>query len=461
MERPLTLGADLESLNLRPWGGSFILKGQLRFAYNILLAVFFLLSAPFYFLKMWRRGNWKNRFGQRFGLYCAQDKAALAGARNLWIHAVSVGETGVCLELIRALEPRLKGFQIVVSTTTSTGMAELERKLPGHIQKVYYPVDLWWGVRSAFKAIHPVAIILVEAEIWPNLLWRALDSGVPIHLVNARISERSHRGYQRAAFLFRGIFSRFQTAACQDETDAQRLVSLGFDPARVHTVGNMMFDCVNGLRGQRLDVRGLLARIGVPPEARLLVAGSTHEGEEVILAKIAARLRQRHPDLFLILVPRHFERARKVGAALAKQNIRFVYRSEIPPQGRASDQRPDCLIVNTTGELMWFYSEAALVFVGKSLTARGGQNPIEPAALGKAVVFGPNMQNFLSVAALLTGGRGAVQVRDADGLERALDELLEDGARREELGRRAMEVVRKNQGAARRTADLIQPGLPV
>jgi 3-deoxy-D-manno-octulosonic-acid transferase len=427
----------------------------MRCIYNIILVVLFLLSSPFYFLKMRRRGNWRGRFGQRFGLYSSEDKAALAGTKNVWMHAVSVGEVGLCAELIRALEPQLKGFQIVVSTTTSTGMAELERKLPAAIRKIYYPVDLWWGVRSAMNTIHPVAIILVEAEIWPNLLWRALDNKIPLFLVNARVSERSYRGYQRSAFLFRDIFSRFHTATCQDQIDATRLASLGFDPARVHVVGNLKFDSAIGRDGQPLDVRGLLSRIGVPPQARLLVAGSTHQGEEVILAEIAQRLRQRWPDLFLVLVPRHFERAREVGAELAARNIHCVFRSDIPSDPKC----PDCLIVNTTGELKRFYTEASLVFVGKSLTAQGGQNPIEPAALGKAVLFGPNMQNFPAIAPMLVKNGGAIQVADAAELERTLGELLGDEPRRQALGRSALEVVQRNLGAVQRTVDLIARGV--
>lgn len=426
----------------------------MRFAYNLIFTALFLLSTPFYFLKMWRRGNWRGRFGQRFGLFSPEDKAALARP-NIWFHAVSVGEVGVCVELIRALEPQLKGLQIVVSTTTSTGMGELERKLPASIRKIYYPIDLWWGTRSTLQVVNPVALILVEAEIWPNLLWRALDGNIPLCLVNARISERSFRGYKRGAFLFRDIFHRFASATCQDKIDAERLMTLGFDPARVQIVGNLKFDCAKIGGGNKLDVRALLSRIGVPPQARLLVAGSTHQGEEIILAEIAGRLRRRHPDLFLVLVPRHFERAKEIGAELAARNIRYAFRSDIPAQGQPVAQNPDCLIVNTTGELMWFYAEAALVFVGKSLTAKGGQNPIEPAALGKPVLFGPNMQNFPSVAPLLVHGGGALQVRDAAELERVLGELLENDSRREELGRRATQIVQDNLGAVRRAADLI------
>ena len=319
----------------------------LRLFYNILFTFFFALSAPYYFLKMWRRGNWQNRFGQRFGQYSPEEKASLAQRPSIWFHAVSVGEVGVCVELIRALEPLLGQLQIVVSTTTSTGMAELERKLPAHVQKIYYPIDSWWVVRQALKVVNPKAVVLVEAEIWPNFLWQVLDRKLPLFLVNARVSERSFRGYKRFSFLFRKLFSQFTAAGCQDATDAGRLAQLGFVPSKVHPIGNLKFDTAKLDERQGLDVRGLLAQIGVPPNARLLVGGSTHDGEELILAEMASRLRQRFPDLFPVLVPRHFERAKDIGAEFSRRNIRFVFRSDITPGTQPPAEKPECLIVNT------------------------------------------------------------------------------------------------------------------
>jgi 3-deoxy-D-manno-octulosonic-acid transferase len=357
--------------------------------------------------------------------------------------------------LIRALEPRLAGFQIMVSTTTSTGMGELRRRLPPHIRAVYYPVDFPGVVRRALKSIRPRAIILVEAELWPNLLWQALERDIPLFLVNARLSERSFRNYGRFAFLFRPIFSRFRAVGCQQAEDARGLASLGFPAGLVRVVGNMKFDAAQPEARPGLDVAGLLGRLGVNNNAKLLVAGSTHAGEEAILAEMLPRLRRRFPELFLVLVPRHFERAKEVGQELAARGVRFVYRSEANGGRPSAPGQLECLLVNSTGELKCFYEQAALVFVGKSLTARGGQNPIEPAALGKAMVFGPNMQNFEAVARAFLAEQAAIQVRDAAGLEEAIAELLGDERRRAELGARALQVVRENLGATGRTVELI------
>ncbi len=427
----------------------------MRMAYNILFALFFWLSAPWYFLKMWRRGNWRAGFGQRFARYGADLQAAAGQRPVIWLHAVSVGEVGVCLPLIRALEPRLAGFQIMVSTTTSTGMGELRRRLPPHIRAVYYPVDFPGVVRRALNSIRPRAIILVEAELWPNLLWQALERDIPLFLVNARLSERSFRNYGRFAFLFRPIFSRFRAVGCQQTEDAKRLASLGFPAGLVRVVGNMKFDAAQPEARPGLDVPALLGRLGVNNSAKLLVAGSTHAGEEAILAEMLPRLRRRFPELFLVLVPRHFERAKEVGQELAARGVRFVYRSEIAGGRPSAPGQLECLLVNSTGELKCFYEQAALVFVGKSLTARGGQNPIEPAALGKAMVFGPNMQNFQAVARAFLAEQAAIQVRDAAGLEEAIGQLLGDERRRRELGARALQVVRENLGATGRTVELI------
>jgi 3-deoxy-D-manno-octulosonic-acid transferase len=427
----------------------------MRVAYNILFVLFFWLSAPWYLLKMWRRGSWRAGFGQRFARYGAEILAVLGRGPVLWLHAVSVGEVGVCLQLLRALEPGLPAFQFVVSTTTSTGMGELRRRLPSHIQPIYYPADFSGVVRRALNTLRPKAIILVEAELWPNLLWQAQDRDIPLFLVNARLSERSFKGYGRFSVLFRPIFSRFRAVGCQQPGDAQRLIALGFYAAAVRTVGNMKFDAAQPEDLPGLDVPGLLRQIGVNTNAKLLVAGSTHPGEEAILAEMLPRLRRRFPNLFLILVPRHFERAKEAGQELATRGLAFVYRTEITGEKSFAPGQLDCLLVNSTGELKFFYEQAALVFVGKSLTVEGGQNPIEPAALGKAMVFGPNMQNFKAVAAAFLAEHAAIQVPDAAGLEQAIAELLGDDQRRSEMGARALQVVRQNLGATERTVQLI------
>jgi 3-deoxy-D-manno-octulosonic-acid transferase len=438
-----------------------MVKSGVRTLYNILFTVGFILSSPYYFMRMRRRGNWQRGFAERFGKYDANLKQAITNRYTLWMHAVSVGEVNACTHLIRALELRLPNLKVVVSTTTTTGMGELRRKLPTHISKIYYPIDRRHYVTRALSTIRPEAIVLVEAEIWPNFLWRARDQGIPVFLVNARLSNRSYRGYKRFRLLFKPLFRSLTGVGAQNEADAAKLRTLGCRPETIRVVGSLKYDAAKLDERRLLDVPSLLRQVGVMPGARLLLGGSTHAGEEAILAEQFLRLRTRFPDLFLVLVPRHFERSREVGSELEARGLRYAYRSEIMAHTQFEPGKIDCLIVNTTGELRYFYEHATIIFIGKSLAAQGGQNPIEPGALGKAMVFGPNMQNFAEVVREFLEQKGAVQVRDPAELERVLGELLADESRREQLGRNALKVVHENLGAIDRTVDMIVKHLAI
>jgi len=422
----------------------------MRLLYNILFTLFFLLSAPYYLWKLVRRGNWRRGFGQRFGRHNTSLRESLAGQRVLWLHAVSVGEANLCVQLINSLREEIEDWAIVVSTTTTTGMSELEQKLSGEIHKIYYPVDFWPCVAAAFRAVNPDAVVLVEAEIWPEFFWQAKKRGVPICLANARLSDKSHRGYRRYGFLFREHFSALRAVGAPTETDVGRLCEIGCRNEVIEMTGNMKFDGAFSNLDRKLDVSALLRRLGAVKDAPVLVGGSTHDGEERLLAQMFPRLKEHCPGLMLVIVPRHFERAQVVGEQLRALGQRFVFRSQLTDESGA-----DCLVVDSTGELMLFYEAASVVFVGKSLTAHGGQNPIEPASLGRAIVFGPNMQNFRAVVRSFLEENAAIQVADATELEVTVAELLEDSEKRNAQGARARAVVEANKGATQRTAQMI------
>ena len=322
---------------------------RVRKLYNILFTIFFVLSSPYYFMRMWRRGNWLPGFRERFGHYSAGLKQVLTNRHVVWIHAVSVGEVNLCTQLIRALEPQVPNVKIVVSTTTTTGMGELRSRLPTHISKIYYPVDRRKCVNRALAIINPTAIVLVEAEIWPNFIWRACDLGIPLFLANARLSDRSYRGYKRFDRLFRPLFASFAGIGAQNEEDARRLQEVGCRPEVIRVVGNLKFDAAKLDERHILDVPTMLRQIGVPPDAPILIGGSTHAGEEILLAEIAQRLRARFPKLFLVLVPRHFERTREVGRQLQERGVKFIYRNDIITNTQLHEGEVDCLLVNTTG----------------------------------------------------------------------------------------------------------------
>ncbi|MCL5097615.1 MAG: 3-deoxy-D-manno-octulosonic acid transferase [Candidatus Omnitrophica bacterium] len=416
---------------------------------------FFWFSAPYYFLRLWRRGNWRAGFSQRFGRYDTKLKQAITNRHVFWLHAVSVGEVNLAIQLIRALEPRVPNLKIVVSTTTTTGMGELRRKLPSHIEKIYYPIDRRRCVQRAFSTLRPEAVAIVEAEIWPNFLWQAHSRRTPVFLVNARLSERSFRGYKRFPLLFRPLFASLAGVSVQHDQDRARLIDLGCRPDAIRVVGNLKYDTGHLEERCPLDVPTLFRQLSLPTDSLVLLGGSTHPGEEAILAQQFQRLKKQFPRLFLVLVPRHFERGKTVGRELSAQGVRFVYRSDVTAGRQYPADTVECLLVNTTGELRYFYEHATVIFVGKSLVGRGGQNPIEVGAVGKAMVFGPHMQNFASVAAAFVADDGAVQVRDAAELESTLASLLADQKRRESLGRNARKVVHENRGAIERTVDMI------
>jgi 3-deoxy-D-manno-octulosonic-acid transferase len=427
----------------------------MRFWYNVFFTLFFLVSAPYYFRRMYRRGNWQAGFQERFGKYQTRLKAVLTNRHTLWIHAVSVGEVNMAMHLIRGIEARLPNLKIVVSTTTSTGMAELRKKLPTHIEKIYYPIDRRSYVSRALRVINPEAIVLVEAEIWPNFLWSARSRGIPTFLVNARLSERSFKGYRRFGFLFRRLFASFAGVGVQNEEDRRRLLALGCKADAVRVVGNLKFDSVVLSERPALDVTTLLRKLGVGATDPVIVAGSTHAGEEAILGRIYQKLRTEFPNLFLIVVPRHFERGREAGKDLEAEKVKFAYRTEISEDTHLRRGQVQCLLVNTTGELRYFYEPATVIFVGKSLRGEGGQNPIEPASLGKPVLFGPNMENFPSVVDAFLRAQAAIQVQNEQDLEQKLRELLRDPKLRETLGAKALRVVQENKGSIDRTLDMI------
>ncbi len=429
--------------------------------YNILLAVFMILVSPFYMVKLWRRGNWQQGFGQRFGRFDHKVKQSVTNSHVVWVHGVSVGEANIAINLVNKLHTMKPLLKFVVSSTTTTGMQQYRAKLPSYVTKIYYPFDLRKYVSRALGVIRPELVILVEAEIWPNFLWRARRRRIPVMLVNARISRKSFQRYKRFGFLFRPLFQQFAMVGAQNEEDRQRLIELGCRPSVVHVTGAMKFDMVAPPPQVRLEVPKLLELIGVPVNTPVLLAGSTHAGEEKIIARLYQNLKRQFPSLFLILVPRHFERCGAVGAEIRELGIPFHFRTELSSMRHPAGSRTvDCLIVNSTGELVFFYEVATVVFIGKSLCGEGGQNPIEPASMGLPVVFGPNMQNFSEIAAALAANGAAIQVKDEVELERAFEKLLLSPSMRHAMGSAAIETTRERQGALGKTLDLIEKYFP-
>jgi len=428
---------------------------MLQVIYTILYSFGFLLLSPAFVYKMWKRGKYRENFFQRFGRYAPELRQQLAGKTTprIWIQAVSVGEMNLALLLVSALRKQFPTHQLIVTTTTSTGCAFGRERLPVDVTLLYFPQDFPWSVRRAYNLIQPDCIVLMESEVWPNHIWEGARRNVPIFMVNARMSPRSARRQQYGQWLFRHIFDKITLVGAQSQEDAENFRRFG--APRVEMTGNLKYDASLSNGGAApVNVRQVLDGLGVTGVRPIFVAGSTWPGEEEIIFAALTELRQKVPDLFLVLVPRHVERTPEIVELATRQNIKLAFR-----KGGAPVANPDCLLVNTTGELKWFYEVATVIFVGKSLVGEGGQNIVEAAASGHPVVFGPNMQNFKAIAAEFVEAGAGVQVVDRSEFVHALRDLLHDEQLRAKVAGAAKSVIARNVGATNRTIELIAASL--
>lgn len=426
-------------------------------AYNILFAIGFTLLLPRFLFRMARRGGYRKHFEQRFARYDTATLAKLSRERHVWIHAVSVGEMFVALKLMEEWRARRPEIRFAVTTTTSTGHALAAKRMSSEDTLLYFPVDFPFIARRALDTIRPLALILVEIELWPNLIRLANHRAVPIALVNARVSDRSFRGYRALRFVSRRLLPMIHLFCAQTRLDAERLIALGAPKHRVVVLGSAKYDVAAVEPGGELRAREVLLRAGITEQHRILLGGSTWPGEEDALMDVYKGLKTRHRNLVLVLVPRHVERAEEIARRIRENALTFVRRSRLEERPLAS--APQVLLVDTTGELKNLYACADVIFIGKSLTQHGGQNPIEAAVYGKAIICGPNMENFRGVMDDFRSADAIVQVNDLQGLRRACDELLSNAQRRAALGERAARLVAEKQGVIDATLDLIDRAL--
>lgn len=423
---------------------------MIRFLYNLVWPIGLLIFLPGYLRKMFRRGGYRRKFGQRFALYDRSVRQRLKNQRSIWLHAVSVGEVAVGLKLARAIVAIKPDARFALTTTTTTGFAFAETNAPPHIEVLYSPLDFWPIVRRAFAVIRPERIVLVEAEVWPNMASEARDRKIPLALVNARLSPRSEKRFRRFHAVVSPLFRMLDLVCVPEAADATRWSALGVDPAKIRYTGSVKFDPAE----EEADNALSRPEAAMPGDSNRLVlfGGSTHRGEEEILARIFIRLRTEFPNLTLFLAPRHVERAAEIRKQLENLSLGSKLCSELK---RNSNADADCLVLDRTGELRAWYSVATLVFVGKSLTAFGGQNPVEPILSGKPVMFGPHMENFAALAGELVAKKGALRIEDEAALEQTIRSLLRDPTARQELVRNARGVIDAHRGATKRTAYLV------
>jgi 3-deoxy-D-manno-octulosonic-acid transferase len=368
-----------------------------------------------------------------------------------WFHGVSVGEVHLLRQVIAAFRKRHPDWQCVVSTTTDTGFEEARKRFPD-LEVFFWPLDFTWAVRRALRRVRPNLVVLAEGELWPNFLWAAKRQGMPIAVINARMSPRSFRRYQLLGLLSRRVLSRLDLCLVQTEEYAANFRALGAAVGKVHVTGSVKYDgaCTERDNPRTQELRRLL---NVGGEELVWIAGSTQAPEEQIALDIYRRARDRHPNLRLILVPRQKDRFDEVAGLLKCSGLSFVRRSELT---RPVADRGAVVLVDTIGELGALWGLADVAFVGGSLDGqRGGQNMIEPAAYGAAVVFGPHTWNFRQDVTRLLEERAAVQVADAAELESAVGRLLADAEERARLGAAGRRLVLRQLGATERTVALL------
>jgi 3-deoxy-D-manno-octulosonic-acid transferase len=423
--------------------------------YNLLFPLALLVMLPGALWRMVRRGNYAHKFGQRFALYSRRTRAVLRReqGRWIWVHAVSVGEVNIALSFIREIQARTD-VPVLLSTTTSTGFALASKRRNHLLEVVYHPVDFYFTAVRALGLVRPQALVLVEAEVWPNLTTQARSRGIPVVLINARLSSRSERRFLRFKRLTQLLFGMLDRVCVQGEEDVLRYVGLGVPEDRIRVTGSIKFDLAGVEPIDAMVARSFLVKCGWDPRDPVLLAASTHAGEEVVLARVFLRLRNAVPGLRLILVPRHAERSARVRTEVAALGLKVVRRTEGAGEGA------EVLLVDTTGELRCWMETATLVFIGKSLLARGGQNPAEAIAAGKPVVVGPDMSNFSALIRQLQRHEAICRVEDEETLESALRRLLQSPELAASMAERALAALLMHRGATGRTCEVLAEVLP-
>ncbi|MDD5173854.1 MAG: 3-deoxy-D-manno-octulosonic acid transferase [Candidatus Omnitrophica bacterium] len=429
--------------------------------YDIGFLIFSVIYLPILVFK----GKLHGEFPERFGRYApSKERVLLSGRDRIWIQAVSVGEAAVCKSLIPLLKEKFPGHDLVVSTITKAGNDLAKRLFSKDAMIIYFPLDFGFAVKRALKYIKPAIYIMIETEIWPNLLNELSRNSIPSVMINGRISDRSIGKYRLVKPFLKTVLSKISSFCMQDTIDAERVVSLGAPSERVKVTGNMKFDAEIPADAVSRDV--VRRSLGLNGEEALFVAGSTHEGEEEIIVEAFKELIFEFPKLRLLIAPRHINRVENVEKIIKKSGfeparVSLLNGSCLPGKtqdavkaGIACCERR-ILVLDTIGHLNEAYSAATLVFIGGSLIEHGGQNPVEPAVLGRPILFGPHMFNFKYITKTLLKEGAALQVTGKEDLVNSLRTLLNDPLKRSGLGDNAKRVTEENRGATKKNLEEI------
>lgn len=414
-----------------------------RFLYSSLLY----LIAPFQFLNLWQRGKtlpgYRQRWGERLGRI-----PKLETAPRIWLHAVSVGEVNAAVPLIENLLATRPDYKLLVTTTTPTGSEQLKRRFSGRIEHFYFPYDLPHVIRRFLKRSNPDILVVMETELWPNCFHICRKKNVPVVIANARISDKSYRGYKKVKRWIEPAIKSIDHIAAQGETDRDRFICLGVPAEKVEVAGNIKFD----LPPPTVEASDPALDAIKHADRPIWIGASTHDNEEERLLKVHQALRLKLPDALLILVPRHPERFAPVADQCLQSGLKLARRShqEIP------DSECAVYLGDSMGELMKLYAVSQVAFIGGSLVSTGGHNPIEPASLGIPVLSGPNTQNLRDIYNCLVEADGCRIVEDENALYDELSGLLTHPELRDQLSTAALSFLDASRGAVVKLQAMIE-----
>lgn len=424
--------------------------------YNLLQLVLLSFTLPVLLVVILLRSKYRRRFWQRLGLGLLFTAFRKRGGerKTIWIHGLSVGEVTSALPLVAGIRNRFPDAFLFFSATTDSGAKVAAQLLSGSTDLLIpFPFDLLPVTSLFVRIVRPDLFILVETDFWPNILHTLHRQNIPAMVVNGRVSQKSFGSYRSFSFFFRPMFLTFRHLCMQTENDRANMMALGVPPERIHTLGNLKFDTPLIVNSGANSVEPPLA---LPDNGLLLVAGSTHQGEEEIILSAYLRLRADFPHLFLLIAPRDVSRGKEIQATAEAKGVTTIRRSQKSGMREGKDTFSRLLILDTIGELAACYRFADIAFVGGSLIRKGGHNPIEPAIMGAPVLFGPHMEDFAEISQELLTAGGAKRVGGEASLVQTAGDWLADDKSRKDAGLAALRCVERQQGVVERHLRLIQ-----
>ena len=419
--------------------------------YNLVFILFALVYLPY----MVFTGKYHRDFKQRLGIFPQKVLKEIQGKDVIWVHAVSVGEVMAVRAFCESFLDKYPSKRLVISTVTKTGNDVARRLFDKKVTIIYLPLDLSWVVNRVLDKFMPKAFVMVETEIWPNLLNSLARRKVTVIMINGRISPKSFERYMMVKFFMKPILEKITLFCMQNRDYAERIKSIGAASDRVVVTGNMKFDAVSRIPSH-IDVDALRSDLGLDKEEAVFIAGSTHPGEDEIVLDVYKKLLKEFPDLRLIIAPRHIERTKEIENLVKRANFTPVRISQTNHELRTTNHDNSVFILDTMGRLSQLYSIATLVFMGGSLIRKGGQNILEPAVLEKPIVFGPNMFNFADITRLFLNRHAACMVKDKEELLEISRNILSDTKLRESLAENAREAVEESLGASRKNLEKLE-----